>query len=63
MRLVGRNKNQPLIILVDGGSIHKFIDHNTVKKLHCPTYILHGLHVSVAIDDVLRAREGCKGVE
>ncbi|KAL5733878.1 hypothetical protein ACOSP7_031739 [Xanthoceras sorbifolium] len=36
IRVVGRMKNKDVIVFIDGGSTHNFIDHSTTTKLALP---------------------------
>ena len=35
MRIIGKIKNQTMIVLVDSGSSHNFINQKLVKSLNC----------------------------
>ncbi|OMO61381.1 hypothetical protein COLO4_33442, partial [Corchorus olitorius] len=41
MRVIGVVKNQKVIILMDFGSSHNFMDAKIVKKLGCPKQAIH----------------------
>jgi hypothetical protein len=36
MLLMGRIKEQPMVILIDTGSTHNFVDQNLAKRIHLP---------------------------
>ena len=48
MRVKDHIKQQPIIILVDSGSTHNFINQSVVKKLAWPTQFITGIGVFVA---------------
>ena len=62
MQIQGSIKNHKVIILVDTGSIHNFIDHAVVKMVGCQTHSVDGVNVTVANGDQMWMQEGCKGV-
>ena len=51
MRLQEKVKNQPLIVLVDSGSTHNFIDCMVAKRLGCELQSIKDLQVIVANGD------------
>ena len=62
MRLQGRIKNTQLVILVDSGSTHNFMDQTIAKKVGCHTHIMSGIGVSIANGDKIWVQEVCKEV-
>ena len=63
MRLQGKVKNLPIIILVDSGSTHNFINQNVVKQVGFPTQVVDGISVSVANGDKMWVKDVCVGVQ
>ena len=63
MKVIGKIKKHSLIMLVDSGSTHNFIDQTVAKRLKCKTQSTIGLSVTVANGDVLRSQETCKDVK
>ena len=55
----GRIKHQSIIVLVDSGSTHNFIDSAIVKRLNCPTQSISGLQVTVANGDTVKTQAAC----
>ena len=47
MRITEKVKNYPFHILIDSGSTHNFLDPETAKRLHCRTWVIPPLQVSV----------------
>lgn len=62
MRVVGRIKKQSLVMLIDSGSTHNFIDQSVAKRLKCKTHLTAGLNVTVANGEVLKSQKACKAV-
>ena len=62
MRVLGRIKKQPLVMLVDSGSTHNFIDHTVVKRLRCIPQLIPSINVTMANGETLRIQEVCKMV-
>ena len=60
MRLIGKIKRQPLILLIDSGSTHNFIDQAVAKRLRCLTKAVTGVSVTVANGEILKAQEVCE---
>ena len=48
MRVQGKIKQHFVILLVDSGSIHNFIDQALVKRLHCQVHNISNIRVSMA---------------
>ena len=63
MRMIGKIKNQTLVILVDSGSTHNFLDHTTAKRLNCAVQLIPGLSVTVANGETLETQGWCQGVK
>ena len=53
MKVMGKIKKQPLVVLIDSGSTHNFLDQMVVKRLKVPTKIITRVKVTVANGDVL----------
>jgi hypothetical protein len=54
MRIVGRVKNQNIVILIDGGSTHIFLDSSVVMKTRLFLNKKCQIHVKVAnVEEVL----------
>ena len=62
IRLEGRIKNQSLMILVDSGNSHNFLNQNTTKRLNCRVQLICGLQITVANGEIMKTHEMCKGV-
>ena len=62
MRVKGRVNFVPLVILVDSGSTHNFIDAAVVPVLHVPVDESQVLEVKVANDDIIQTQGLCKDV-
>ena len=62
MRMQGKIKNQSIIVLVDTGSTHNFMDSTIAKRLGCRLHHIQGLHVTVANGDTVRVQEACQGL-
>ncbi|OMO56102.1 Retroviral aspartyl protease [Corchorus olitorius] len=57
MRVMGIIKQQQVIILIDSGSSHNFIDRGVAKRLGCILHSLQGVGVTVAKGDKLWATQ------
>ena len=53
MKVLGKIKRQSLIMLIDSGSIHNFINQFVAKKLRCSIKTIEGMVVTVANGGVL----------
>lgn len=62
MRVMGRIKHKSLVILIDSGSAHNFIDTSLLPQLHIPVDTSQILEVKVANGDVIRTQGLCKEV-
>ena len=60
MRIMGRIKKQSVVILIDSGSTHNFIDQVVSKRLKCSTKPIVGVQVTVANGDSLKSQEICE---
>ena len=63
MRLQGRIKNQLVIVLVDSGSTHNFIDSTVAKRLGCALHTIKELQVTVANGTVIHSHGACKELQ
>jgi len=57
MRVAGRIKNQVVMILINSGSSHNFLDNNVCKRLRCETKYIKGIPVTIANEDSLVTNE------
>ena len=62
MHIQGFIKNHKVIILVDTGSTHNFIDQLIVKRIGCQTHLVVGVNVIVANGDKMWIQKCCKGI-
>ena len=62
MRVMGRIKHKSLVILIDLGSTHNFVDTSRFSQLHIPVDTSQVLEVKVANGEVLRTQGLCKAV-
>ena len=62
MRLQGKIKNTQLVILVDFGSTHSFIDYSVAKRVGCTAHALSGLGVTITNGDKVWVQAICKDV-
>ena len=63
MRIMGKIKNQTLVMLVDSGSTHNFMDQTVARKLKCATRVIAGVPVTIANGDTLKAQKICEGIK
>ena len=63
MRLTGKVKNQSLVILVDIGSTHNFLDQAMAKRLNCDLHDIPGLKVTIANGEMIQTHELCHGLK
>ena len=59
IRMRGRIKHQSIIVLVDSGSTHNFIDSAIVKRLSYGTQSISSLQVTVANGDTVKTHAAC----
>jgi hypothetical protein len=62
MRLMGRIKGQPLVILIDTGSTHSFVDQNLAKRIQLPAQERSQLTVMVANGELISRPCCCTAV-
>ena len=62
MCMKGRVKNQSLVILVDSGSSHNFMNQAMVKRLNCEVQTIAGLNITVANGEIMKTQGMCRGV-
>ena len=62
MRLQGKVNNMPVVILVDSGSTHNFVDQSMVKRGGLYTRIVIGISAIVANGDIMWVKELCPNV-
>ena len=62
MRVKGRVKCKSVVILIDLGYTHNFVDPSLFSQLHIPVDSTQILEVKVANGDVLRTHGLCKDV-
>ena len=63
MRVKGKMNSVSLVILVDSGSTHNFIDAAVVSVLHVPVDESQILEVKVANCDIIKTQGLCKDVQ
>ena len=62
MRVKGRVKCKSVVILIDSGSTHNFVDPSLFSQLHIPVDSTQILEVKVANGEVLKTHGLCKDV-
>ena len=62
MRVSGRIEKEGLVILLDSGSTHKFIDVSLLSKLHIPVDTTPVLDVKVANGTIIKTHGLCSDV-
>ena len=62
MRVKGKVNSVSLVILVDSGSTHNFIDAAVISVLHIPVDNSQILEVKVANGDIIKTQGLCKDV-
>ncbi|KAJ7958029.1 Transposon Ty3-I Gag-Pol polyprotein [Quillaja saponaria] len=62
MKLQGFIKKQPVVMLLDTGSTHNFINYSTAKNLGCKQPMPQ-MHVSVANGEKVIAHSKCMGLQ
>ncbi|OMO81357.1 Retrotransposon gag protein [Corchorus olitorius] len=60
MRVAGKIKNQWIMILIDTGSTHNFINTAVAKRLGCATLPMSHVPVTVANGEALTCKEMCR---
>ncbi|OMP03526.1 Retrotransposon gag protein [Corchorus olitorius] len=63
MRVMGRVKNQNVLILIDTGSTHNFLDSTMSKRLSCTLLPIKGVPVTVANGEDMTCKELCKALK
>ena len=63
MCIQGSVKNQKLVILVDTGSTHNFVDQSVIKRVGAPLQPIASLMVTVANGEKLRSQEFCAALQ
>jgi hypothetical protein len=62
MRLVGFIKTQQVVILIDSGNTHNFLDPSVVKKIQLPILSYNRIQVKVANGDTIQSEGQCSDV-
>lgn len=62
MRMKGRTKGKIVVILIDSGNTHNFVDPSLFSQLQIPVDSTQVLEVKVANGEVLRTHGLCKDV-
>lgn len=62
LRVLGRLKNKSLVVLIDGGSTHNFIDQHTVSRFRLPITRNKKLQVVVANNEKIECTGQCRGL-
>ena len=62
IRVMGRIKHKSLVILIDSGSTHNFVDTSLFSQLHILVDTSQVLEVMVANGEVLRTQGLCEAV-
>ena len=62
MRVMGRIMHKSLVILIDSGSTHNFVDISLFSQLHIPVDTSQVLEVKVANGEVLRTQGLCEAI-
>ncbi|OMP08964.1 hypothetical protein COLO4_05954 [Corchorus olitorius] len=63
MRVFGRVKNQSVLMLIDTGSSHNFLNSSLAKRLGCHLSSMKSIPVTVANGEDLICKERCKALE
>lgn len=63
IKLVGKVKNNDVVILVDSGSTHSFLDPNAVKRVNCEVEVTNPLQVTVAGGGRIQCSARCPNFE
>nr|GMD34100.1 Transposon Ty3-G Gag-Pol polyprotein [Ipomoea batatas] len=63
LRLVGKIKHSPCLVLIDSGSTHNFINPDIVEKLKLPTKAIKPFKVYIGNGDTLGCQHVCPNVE
>ena len=61
IKVEGRVGECKLMILIDSGSTHSFLDEGTAKKLKCPLISTQPLIVTIANESKVVSRSTCAG--
>ena len=62
IRVRGKVKHKSMVILIDSGSTHNFVDTSPFSQFHIPVDSAQILEVKVANGEVLRTQSLCKDV-
>ena len=62
VRVMGRIMHKSLVILIDSGSTHNFVDISLFSQLHIPVDTSQVLEVKVANGEVLRTQGLCEAI-
>jgi len=60
--LVGFIKTQQVVILIDSGNTHNFLDPSVVKKIQLPILSYNRIQVKVANGDTIQSEGQCSDV-
>ncbi|XP_068638603.1 uncharacterized protein [Aristolochia californica] len=63
IKIAGNIREQPIVVLIDGGATHNFISTTVVEKLHLLLSPLEKYGVQLGIGATLPREEICKGVQ
>jgi len=63
LRVTGKVEKQPLVILVDSGSTHNFINNHVADRLHCNLTNIKALTVQVADDGIMACTFVCNNFQ
>lgn len=61
IKITGSVRGKVVHILIDTGSIHKFLDLNTAKKLGCALWAMPPFAVAVADGNMVYSKYMCEG--
>jgi predicted aspartyl protease len=63
MRVIGRINNQNLVVLIYGGSIHKFLNSSMAKEIRLLLNKKHHIRVKVANGEEVLSEGKCNEVQ
>lgn len=63
IKLVGKVKNNEVVILVDPGSTHSFLDPSAVRRVNCEVVMTNPLQVTVAGGGRIECSSKCPNFE
>jgi hypothetical protein len=54
LKLISYIKHPKLVVLIDSGITHNFIQWSVIEETHCYVYVMHNFHIMISNGGMLK---------